>query len=156
MESLSHDKIIEELNEVLQIDLDAVGAYQVAMVAIRETPIVSRLAEFKADHERHVLEVEALIKRYGGAPKQGPDLMGFVQKGMTRLAGVIGTEACLMAMQLNEKQTNAVYGRHVQKAFPEDCLAVLRRGFDDEKRHAAWIQKALTERLWEQDAHIGV
>ena len=146
---LSQDKIIEELNEVLQIDIDAVGAYQAAIDRIHELPIKQQLESFKADHERHVIDLKAIVQRCGGTPEKAPDIKGMMRKTMTALAGLVGAEACLRAMMSNERATNDVYARHVQKAFPPDILDVLRRNFADEQRHFAWVQSALQQRLWE-------
>ncbi len=147
---LSQEKIVDELNEVLQIDIDAVGAYQTAIDSISELAIKRQLIQFKADHERHCTDLNALVQRFGGDPNKRPDLRGVVRKGFTKVAGLVGTEATLRAMLSNERLTNDVYARHVQRAFPPDVLDVLRRNFGDEQRHFAWIDTALRERLWEQ------
>lgn len=147
---LSHDKIIEELNEVLQIDLDAVGAYQTAINAVREPEIKQQLESFRADHERHIQDLQAVIRKSGGQPRQKPDLAGAVRKGFTAVAGLVGTESVLRAMLSNEKKTNDVYAHHVQMGFPQDIVDLLRKNFGDEQRHYSWIESALQQRLWEQ------
>jgi uncharacterized protein (TIGR02284 family) len=146
---LSHDKVIEELNEVLQIDLDAVGAYTSAIDHLDDASIKQQLTEFRSDHERHIVDLKAIIRRLGGQPKEHADMQGAIRKGFTAIAGLVGTEAVLRAMLSNEKKTNQVYGKHVQKGFPPDILDVLRRNFGDEQRHYAWIESALQTRLWE-------
>lgn len=149
---MSRDKIIEELNEVLQIDIDAIGAYTDAINACDEVEIKNQLRVFQGDHERHVRELEALVRREGGEPRRRPDLKGFLQRGMTKIAGMIGTESTLRAMLANERTTNEVYAKHVGKAFPADILEVLRRNYGDEQRHFAWIEAAVQQRLWERSA----
>ena len=149
---LDQKKIIEELNEVLQIDVDAIGAYQSAINAIAEPSIKLKLEEFKSDHERHVTDLRAIVQRSGGKPDDKPDLRGALRKGMTALAGLIGAEAVLRAMLSNERVTNDIYARHVQKSFPPDILDVLRRNYGDEQRHYSWIDLALRQRMWEQSA----
>ena len=150
---LTQAKIVEELNEVLQIDIDAVGAYQTAIDAISEFEIKRQLVQFKADHERHITDLNGLITGSGGDPNKRPDLRGFVRKSFTKVAGLVGTEATLRAMLSNEKLTNDVYARHVQKAFPPDILEVLRRNYGDEQRHYSWIESCLRQRLWENQPH---
>ena len=147
---LTQDKIIEELNEVLQIDIDAVGAYQAAVSSIGEPGIKQQILAFQGDHQRHITDLTSIIQRLGGKPETKPDLQGAARKGFTRVAGLIGTEAVLRAMLSNEKLTNNVYAKHVAKAFPQDILDVLRANYGDEQRHYAWIETALRQRLWEQ------
>jgi uncharacterized protein (TIGR02284 family) len=149
---LSQDKIVEELNEVLQIDLDAVGAYQSAIDRIDEISIKQQLQAFQGDHQRHIIDLKAIIRRCGGEPRDKPDLQGAIRKGFTALAGLVGTEAALRAMLSNERKTNEVYEHHVKKNFPADILDVLRRNYSDEQRHFAWIESAVHTRLWEQTA----
>jgi uncharacterized protein (TIGR02284 family) len=147
---LSPEQIIHELNEVLQVDIDALGAYQAAIDAIDDPEVKRQLGQFQADHQRHVIALKALVQRSGGTPKERADLKGILQRGFTRVAGLVGAESCLKAMLANEKVTNAVYSRHCQKPYPEDVLGVLRRGLDDEQRHYEWLEGALRERPWEQ------
>jgi len=149
---LTQDKIIEELNEVLQIDIDAVGAYQSAIDQCDEVMIKQQLMSFLRDHERHIVDLEAIIRRCGGEPVKTPDVKGFFRKTMTKVAGLGGTEATLKAMLSNERATNDVYAKHCQKSFPPDILDVLRRNYGDEQRHFSWIKTAVDQRLWETAA----
>src|SRR2546421_12564763 len=108
---MTPEKIIEELNEVLQIDIDAVGAYTSAIDAIDELPIKQQLESFKADHQRHIVDLKAIIEREGGKPRSMPDLKGALRKGFTAMAGLVGCEAALKAMLSNERATNNVYAK---------------------------------------------
>ncbi len=146
---ITQDKIIEELNEVLQIDIDAVGAYTSAINSCDNSEIKLNLGQFRADHERHITDLKALIQRMGGKPVEKPDVKGMLQRGFTKVAGLVGEESTLRAMLQNEKTTNNVYAKHVQKSFPPDILDVLRRNYADEQRHYSWIDNALRTRLWE-------
>src|SRR5262249_50829212 len=108
------------------------------------------LGLFRADHERHVVDLKAVVVRFGGKPVEKADVKGMFQRGFTKVAGLVGDEACLRAMLQNEKTTNNVYAKHVQKSFPSDILDLLRRNYADEQRHYAWIDNALRTGLWEQ------
>jgi len=149
---LSPAKILEELNEVLQIDIDAIGAYQAAIDALDQMEIKQQLLQFKGDHERHIVDLKVLIQRQGGDPEKRPDLKGMARKSMTKIAGLLGAEAILRAMLSNERATNDVYARHVAKPFPPEMLDLLRRNYGDEQRHYSWIEAALRQRLWEHPA----
>src|SRR5687768_7194131 len=104
---MTQDKMVEELNELLQVDLDAVGAYQAAIDAIRELEIKDQLRLFQRDHERHVAELSDLVRKNNGTPRQKPDLQGMLRRGFTKVAGLVGAEACLRAMLSNEKAINS-------------------------------------------------
>jgi uncharacterized protein (TIGR02284 family) len=150
---LTKDRIVAELNELLRTDIDAVGAYETAIAAIPEAEVKRELTNFKADHERHITDLRSIIERNGGKPVVKADFKGMLQKGFTKVAGLVGTEATLRAMLQNEKVTNQMYGKGVQKGFPPDVLEVVQRNYSDEQRHFAWIDNALRQRIWEQAQH---
>jgi hypothetical protein len=54
-------------------------------------------------------------------------------------------------MRTNEQLTTSSYARALAKPFPDAVLEIVRRGDADERRHLAWIERALDERLWERD-----
>ena len=48
--ALSIDKQIEELNELIRFDFDAIGAYNSAIADIKEMTIRDPLTQFRGDH----------------------------------------------------------------------------------------------------------
>jgi len=147
---LSIEKQIEELNELIHLDHDAVGAYNEAINAVQEDSIRTPLIRFKGDHERHILDLSSLVRQLGGKPAERPDLKGLARKTMTKIAGLMGAEAVLKAMKSNEEATNKMYSHHAAMDFPSDVMDVLVRNYQDEQRHLAWVLDALRTRLWEQ------
>ncbi|HLL46402.1 MAG TPA: DUF2383 domain-containing protein, partial [Longimicrobiaceae bacterium] len=61
-------ELVAELNDLLQLDHDAVGAYTLAIQALPTDAHRDTLVRFREDHERHVAELTELVRRYGGAP----------------------------------------------------------------------------------------
>jgi uncharacterized protein (TIGR02284 family) len=147
--ALSTDKQIEELNELIRFDFDAIGAYDSAINDIKEMTVRDPLIQFRADHERHVMNLSEIVRRLGGTPVEHPGLKGIIRKTMTRVAGLGGTEATLKAMRSNEELLNKTYAHHLGLDFPEDIKTVIRQNYGDEQRHLAWIDQALQNRLWE-------
>jgi hypothetical protein len=146
-------EISDALTELVQLDTDAVLAYDRAIEAIGEGPIATELARFKLDHQRHILELsKALLDRNVRPPEAKPDLKGTILGSMTGLRARLGTEQALRAMRTNEQLTTSTYARTLAKPFPEDILEIVRRNYADEGRHLAWIEKAIDGRLWEGDA----
>jgi uncharacterized protein (TIGR02284 family) len=148
--SLSTKDIIEECNDLIRFDHDAIGAYNEAIDSINELPIKDQLIRFRGDHERHVLDLSAVVRRLGGDPPEKPGLRGVIRKTMTKAAGLGGTELTLKAMRSNEEVLNKQYRERLQKAFPSDILELIRQNFNDEQRHLAWVEQALQGRVWEQ------
>ena len=146
---LSTKEIIEECNDLIRFDHDAIGAYDEAIDHIDEMTIKDQLLRFRGDHERHVLDLSAVVRRLGGDPPERPGFRGIVRKTMTKVAGLGGTEMILKAMRSNEEVLNKQYGERMKKEFPNDILEIIRRNFGDEQRHLAWVEQALQNRLWE-------
>ena len=150
---ISIDKQIEELNELIRFDYDAIGAYNSAISDIKELHIRDPLIQFRGDHERHVQNLSAIVARLGGKPVEGADLKGMVRKTMTKVAGLGGTELVLKAMKSNEELLNKTYSHHLTKfEWPDDIKQVIRDNYGDEQRHLAWVESALKTRLWEAGA----
>ncbi len=147
---LSTKEIIEECNDLIRFDHDAIGAYDEAIDNINEVFIKEQLMRFRGDHERHVLDLSAVVRRLGGNPPEHPGLRGVIRKTMTKVAGLGGTEMTLKAMRSNEEVLNKQYHDRMQKEFPADILDLIRRNYGDEQRHLAWVEQALQSRLWEQ------
>jgi uncharacterized protein (TIGR02284 family) len=147
--ALSNEKIIEELNELIRFDFDAVGAYNSAINDIKEVPVRDPLVQFRGDHERHITDLSAIVRRIGGNPVDAPGLKGVVRKTMTKVAGLGGTELTLKAMRSNEEVLNKAYAHHLTLDFPDDIKEVIRRNYGDEQRHLAWVESALQNRIWE-------
>ena len=147
--ALSIDKQIEELNELIRFDFDAIGAYNSAIADIKERQIRDPLTQFRGDHERHVQNLSMIVARLGGKPVDAPGFKGVVRKTMTKVAGLGGTELTLKAMRSNEEVLNKTYAHHLSLDFPDDIKDVIRANYGDEQRHLAWVEQALQTRLWE-------
>jgi rubrerythrin len=138
---------IAMLNDLLQLDHDAVGAYGIAIHATADESHRETLREFRADHERHIEEITRLIQDRGGKPIQAPHLPTSVFKLATQKAGAFGGEtALLLAFKANERQSRDKYRRAAEGADDLEVADVLARASDDEIRHYDWAVRALLER----------
>lgn len=150
---MTNEEITRALAELVQLDLDAVLAYDRALSALDPGPIATELAGFKLDHQRHIVELSRAMLALGATPPEAkPDVKGSLLGGVTALRARLGTEQALQAMRGNEQLTTSTYARMLAKPFPPDVLELVRRGAADEQRHLAWIERALDTRLWDQDA----
>ncbi|MDB4965938.1 MAG: hypothetical protein JWN44_1627 [Myxococcales bacterium] len=152
--ALTTEKIIEELNELIRFDFDAVGAYNSAINDIKEVVVRDPLTQFRGDHERHITELSQIVTRLGGKPVDAPGLKGVIRKTMTKVAGLGGTELTLKAMRSNEEVLNKTYAHHLTLDFPDDVKEVIRRNYGDEQRHLAWVEQSLQNRIWESGVGV--
>lgn len=137
-----HHEIIEQLNDLIELDFDAVAAYQASIERLDSAAFRQQLTEFKADHDRHIRELGQVVTALGGRPKSSGDAKKVLTKGKVVLAGLAGDEAVLKAMKTNEDETNSKYEKALDRVGPvasPQIRAVLERGLDDERRHRAWL-----------------
>lgn len=140
-------ELVAELNDLLQLDHDAVGAYTLAAQALPVDAYRDTLLRFREDHERHVAELTELVSRYGGAPAPLPHVPTGAFKLAVQALGTLGEHrAVLLAFKTNEGQARDKYRRHAGRAHPPEVREVIRRAADDEDRHYRWAEEML-ERL---------
>jgi uncharacterized protein (TIGR02284 family) len=139
---------------LIRFDHDAIGAYDEAIDSIDEPIMKEQLLRFRGDHERHVLDLSAVVRRLGGDPPERPGFRGILRKTMTKVAGIVGTEMVLRAMRSNEEVLNKQYHERLQKAFPAEILDLIRRNYGDELKHLAWVEHTLQTRSWEQETSL--
>ena len=150
-------EMLAQLNDLLQLDHDAVGAYEVAIESLQSPAYRHALQRFKRDHERHVEELTQLITERGGTPVQLPHLpTGMFKLAMQqagRLAG--GDRGVLLAFRTNERQVRDKY-RRLAEASEDLVLAdVVARGADDEAKHYGWVVTVLEELGVTSDSSLG-
>jgi rubrerythrin len=154
---MTHHEIASDLAQLVQLDIDAVLAYDRALDGIDVPHLAATLASFKLDHQRHVLELSQLMLGMGATPPQAkPDMKGTLLGSVTGLRARFGTEQAIRAMVPNEELTTTTYARTLAKPFPADVLEIVRRNAADEQRHLSWLERAIDERAWERpDTGIG-
>jgi rubrerythrin len=139
------DALIKSLNHVIQLDVDAIGAYRTAIERLENTEYKAKLLEFMADHERHVADLSAAVRTEGGTPPGRRDFKHVLTRGHTVIVNLGGDSTILKAMKMNEEQTNKEYEYASLKDFPEHVRTLLQNGLTDERRHRAWIRATLEE-----------
>lgn len=140
---------VARLRSLAQLDADAVGAYDAAIARIAEPLVRERLNDFRIDHMRHVQDLNALIRDFGGEPLQlRPDLKGAAMKGLTAMSSLMGTEAALVAMLGNEEFSNRAYDLALKFDWTPEVRSLIEKHREDERRHVMWIREAVRTRPW--------
>ncbi|MFY9589586.1 DUF892 family protein [Rickettsia endosymbiont of Halotydeus destructor] len=133
---------VTALKELIELDYDAIEAYEAAINRIKNEEYKNRLQKFKEDHERHVKELNNLLVIHKEEVVKGPSVKQWLTKGKVVLANLVGDEAILHAMLTNEEDTNMAYERlnnHPEKW--QDAAEILKQGLSDERTHKRWIEE---------------
>ena len=137
--------LVAELNDLLQLDYDAVAAYTLALKALDDPDYQEAVRTFKADHERHIEELTELVRQYDGIPMPIPHLSG-VFKLAVQAVGAAGDDAAVITtFKSNEVQSRDKYRRAASRQHPADVQGVLIRAARDEQRHFDWAMRAMAE-----------
>ncbi len=143
-------RLIDRLNDLIALDLDAVNAYAAAIGRMSVPFLQERLRLFQQDHERHIRELSQSVRLHGGEPRQKPDVKGFILKGFTAITSAMGDEAALRAMQTNEELTVHTYEKAMHEDWPTEVSALIEGNYADERRHLAFVEDALHNRTWKK------
>jgi uncharacterized protein (TIGR02284 family) len=135
---------VEMLCNLIQLDLDAMEAYDSAMARVEKAEYREQLEAFKGDHVRHSEELSKIVAELGGKPSTGPGTKQNITTGGAVLADMVGDKRILQALKSNEDDTNKAYERAVEMSRDQpSAQPVLRAGLEDERRHRAWLEEKL-------------
>lgn len=142
-------EIAKQLSTLVQLDIDAVHAYNEAIEKVDRPAIKEHLIRYRDDHDRHIADLSAEIRRLGETPPDySPDFKGFFIQGFTSLRSITGTQGALKAMYTNEKLTNKKYDEATEWNLPPDIKHIVALAFEDERRHIEYIEQALEQKLY--------
>jgi hypothetical protein len=136
-------EIVEELSRLVQLEADAVAAYDAAIALLPPGPMHDELSLFRIEHQRHALALYDVFMRLGQSPPEvKPEVKGVVIGALT-LRKIRSLADLLDAMRGNEQLTTSLYAKARMKPFPQIILAILDRTHGEERHHLDWIERAL-------------
>jgi rubrerythrin len=131
------------VENLLLLEHDAIAAYEQTIKRLENPSYKQKIAEFRADHDRHVQELTQLAAAVGATPYREGDAKQMLTTGKVALASIMGDGAILTAMRSNEEDTVTAYeraSRHAE-ATPE-ARAIFEKAHADELRHRDWMSNA--------------
>ena len=140
-EVLHGPELVRKLNDLIQLDFDAIVSYDHAIEHCDEAQVRRDLELFRGDHMRHIADLGKVIRALDGEPINAHrDLKGIVLEGITTVRSLGGTVSALRAMRTNEKLTNRTYRKAADLALAPIARVVIDQNYADEMRHLAVIQ----------------
>ena len=137
---------IARLNDLLQLDHDAVEAYTIAINMARDVRYRETLADYRADHKRHIEELSTLVRDYGGLPTEMPHPTGALKLAVQAIGAAAGDDALLLAFKAVEGQARDKYARATQEPLPADAAVIVALAYADEEKHYRWVEQTLNSR----------
>lgn len=130
------------LESLIELDYDAVEAYDAAIDRLENDKYRKKMIEFKDDHLRHIEELNYVLSAHSYNTIDGPCAKQWLTKGKVVLANLLGDNSILAAMLSNEDDTKTAYEKiNNHSGKWEDATEPLKRGLADEKRHWTWLKE---------------
>jgi ElaB/YqjD/DUF883 family membrane-anchored ribosome-binding protein len=141
----STEEVLDGLNDLLQLDHDAIGAYEIAIEKLEDRDQASQISGFLRDHQRHIQSLNELIRELGGTPVNEPHATGPLKQAMQNLGALGGDKGILLAWRANELQVRTKYDSYAAKAnqWPGHVKRLVDENALDEERHYQWVASAL-------------
>lgn len=138
-------EVLDALNDLLQLNHDAIGSYDIAIEKLENADHASQISGFKLDHERHIRDLNRLIQSMGGTPVNEPHGTGPLKEAMQSLGSLAGDRGTLLAWRTNELQVRTKYDRYAAKAvrWSGEVKRMIDEQALDEERHYHWVAEAL-------------
>ncbi len=137
-------RLIDSLNELIQVDIDTVHSYNRALDEISDHILRARIVEFRDAHQNHVANLLEEIQFLGGqAPKPAMDFKGHILEAFTALQTTTGMKGALKALKAAELISNSYYAKTIAWEVPAPVKKMLREHFSDEKNHLEYISNNL-------------
>lgn len=143
--AVSDTEVLNGLNDLLQLDHDAIGAYEIAIDRLEDRDHADQIRGFQRDHERHIRDLNALIQSMGGTPVNEPHVTGPFKQGMQSLGALGGDKGILLAWRTNELQVRTKYESYAARAnfWPNEAKRLIDENALDEERHYRWVVDVL-------------
>jgi hypothetical protein len=139
------EDVIQELSRLLQLEADEITACRSAVLALGPGPRRDELALHASEHQRHALAILELFLRLKRTPPDvEPDVKGVVIGALTPPRPRLTEAEVLEAVRGNEQLAGSVYAKALLRPLPEDVREVLEAARADERRHLAWVERALS------------
>ena len=140
------EDLIVLLNDLIQLDRDAVEGYTIAINTMRNHGHREALAAFRHDHARHIEALGALVRARGGVPARVSHIGGPLGGAIQALGSAAASDVSLLrAFRAIERQALDRYRDSASDAHPDDVRPILRRHANDEEVHYRWFVSWLEE-----------
>lgn len=141
---MGEDEGLKRLEDLAQVDIDTVYAYDRAIDQVDDEVMRARLERFRQAHFDHIAALAEVIRAMGGTPPDlSKDLRGYAVEALAALRATPGTKGALKALRTVEQIAHRHYSGTVSDALPQDARDLLRRHFSDEKVHLDYIEQNL-------------
>ncbi|MDM0014703.1 PA2169 family four-helix-bundle protein [Variovorax sp. J22P168] len=137
-EALSHDEVVDVLNDLLENTRDGEYGFRTCAEQV-ETANAKQLFASRADGCRQAgEELIQLVRAYGGEPASGGTAAGAMHRGWVQIKGTVGADSELSILESCERGEDTAVARYrkaLKQNLPADVRAVVQRQADGAQRN---------------------
>lgn len=140
--------LIADLNDLIQLDRDAVETYTVAINSVQDATVRETLAGFRTEHQRRAEALAEVVRGRGAMAIELPHITGPFKIAVQAMGGAIGLATrkdatVLLSLRVVEGQVREKYTRFASKTWPADVAPLVQRAANEEAQHYTWISEQL-------------
>ncbi|MDB5891941.1 MAG: family four-helix-bundle protein [Polaromonas sp.] len=128
--TLDKDDVVDTLNDLLECCRDGEYGFRECAGYAQETDVKSLLSRRAEDCRSGGLELQNLIRQYGGETDDGGTVAGAMHRGWVSVKGTLSghsTQAMLDECERGEDAALARYRKALKRNLPADVMAVVTR-----------------------------
>lgn len=142
------ESLIADLNDLIQLDRDAIEAYTLAINSVRDAAIRETLAEFRAEHQRRAESLAQAVRARGAHAIELPHITAPFKLAVQAFGSLVGlatrTDASvLLSLRIVEGQIRDKYRQFAAKTWPDELAALIQDSAEREAAHYTWIAEHL-------------
>jgi rubrerythrin len=131
----------DTLLQLIQVETDALQLYALALDRVDDLAVREDIEGFRTDHERHIAELEQLVRLFGDEPDApSREVIELAFEGLVALRAATGTNGALSALRLHERHANGVLDDALDAGLPPIAYELVMSHLEDERRHLALIE----------------
>lgn len=151
MNTMSNLEIADALSDLVQLDVNAAKAYSQAIENIDVISLRQQFAKFRDIHNQQAASLDKVIKALDVVPpERSQDFRGFLMESWTAIRGGSGIEGALKAMKTNAEYVDKKYREACALPLTPSIRALVEHSYRNVHAQLEFIEKALTNRIWEK------
>lgn len=129
---MEKDKIVENLNNLIQSNRDAEEGFKTAADGVDDAQITTLFQELSSQRAHFTRELQDVVRQYGGEPEEDGSLTGSLHRGWMNIkAAVTGNDktAILNEAERSEDFAKEAYEEAMKNDLPPNVSEVVNRQY---------------------------
>ena len=135
---MDKDDVVDVLNNLIETSKDGEYGFRTSAEHAKADSLRTLLLRRADECRQAVIELEAMVRHYGGSPEQHGSVGGALHRGWVAMKTTLTTyddKAILEECERGEDVAKARYRKALEKTLPPDVQALVQRQYDGVQRN---------------------